>query len=248
MVKVLKIILGIVLFLIICGGVFFFSTNESKPSYKAETSAEADEMANRMLKAINVQAWDSTHVVQWSFKDMHDFVWDKEHNYVQVKWGENEVRLNLDNRSEYLVFQNEKEVADSLASLELSIKAWEYFCNDSFWLNAPAKAFDGGTKRSIVIEDGVKALMVSYESGGATPGDSYVWFLDENFRPYKYKMWVSIIPVGGTEATWANWEKLSSGAMISTEHEMAVLKILIKNLKSAQSIEELGINKDLFKL
>lgn len=248
MIKFLKVLLGIILFFVLCGGIFYFATNESKPDLKVETSVEADEMANRMLKAINVKAWDSTHVIQWSFKEMHDFVWDKKHNFVQVKWDENEVRLNLNDRSKYLVFKNETKVLDSLNSLELSIKAWEYFCNDSFWLNAPAKAFDGGTKRSIVIEDGVKALMVSYESGGATPGDSYVWFLDENFRPYKYKMWVSIIPIGGVESTWAKWEELPTGAMVATEHEMAVLKILIRNLKSAQSLEGLGLDKDLFKL
>ncbi len=248
MVKFLKVLLGIIVFFVVCGGVFYFATNESKPGFKIETSEEADEMANRMLKAINIKAWDSTHIVQWSFKEMHDFVWDKEHNFVQVKWDENEVRLNLNDRSKFLVLKNGTKVVDSAVSLELSIKAWEYFCNDSFWLNAPAKAFDSGTKRSIVIEDGVKALMVSYESGGATPGDSYVWFLDENFRPYKYKMWVSIIPIGGVESTWAKWEKLPTGAMVATEHEMAILKILIRNLKSAQSLEELGLDQDLFKL
>jgi hypothetical protein len=85
MVKFLKVLLGIILFFVLCGGIFYFATNESKPDLKVETSAEADEMANRMLKAINVKAWDSTRVIQWSFKEMHDFVWDKEHNFVQVK-------------------------------------------------------------------------------------------------------------------------------------------------------------------
>lgn len=247
MIKVVKIISSIVLFIVFGVGIFYFATNESKPGFKVETIAEADEMANRMLTAINVQAWDSTQIVQWSFKEIHDFVWDKEHNYIQVKWDENEVRLNLDNRSEYVVFTNEVKITDSAASFDLSVQAWKYFCNDSFWLNAPAKVYDIGTKRSIVIEDGVKALMVSYESGGDTPGDSYVWFLDDNFRPYKYKMWASIIPIGGIEATWAEWEELPSKAMIATEHEMAVFKILIKNLKSAQSLEEIGLDQDLFK-
>lgn len=244
--KLLKILLAIGIILLISAGVFYLYTNETKPDLKTETASEADVLANKMLEAINIKAWDSTNVVQWSFKEVRDFIWDKQHNYIQVKWDEIEVRLNLDDRSQFLVFKNQLPVTDTKESSSLAVKAWEYFCNDSFWLNAPAKVFDSGTKRSIVKEDGVEALMVMYESGGATPGDSYVWFLDENFRPYKFKMWVSIIPIGGTEATWAKWEQLPTGAMVSTEHEMAVFKILIRNLKAAQSLEELGVNKDLF--
>ncbi len=247
MIKFIKVALSIFVFIVVCLAVFYFATNESKPELKIETANEADELAHKMLRSINIEAWDSTHFVQWSFKSMHDYVWDKEGNNVQVKWNENEVRLNLDDRSQFIAFSNSEKINDSEQALELSIKAWEYFCNDSFWLNAPAKVFDSGTKRSIVIDEGKKALMVTYESGGATPGDSYLWFLDGNFMPYKYKMWVTIIPIGGTESTWANWQELPSGAMISTQHEMAVLKILIKNLKSGQSLEDLGLDKDLFR-
>lgn len=245
----LKVIKVIFIGLLIVGagvGIFYFSVNEERPSIKEATVKDADGMARKMLEAINKEAWDSTTVVQWSFKDRHHYVWDKKDNNVQIKWEDIDVRLNIDNRLQYKVYQNNQELKDSLKARSLSVDAWEYFCNDSFWLNAPAKVFDPGTKRSIVIEDGKKGLMVTYESGGVTPGDSYLWFLDDRFLPYKYKMWVSIIPVGGTEATWAKWEQLPTGAMVATEHEMAVFKILIKNLNSGQSLEELGLKQNLF--
>lgn len=244
--KVFKVIIISVAIIAIGLGIFYFSTNEERPSIKEATSLDADNMAHKMLRAINKEAWDSTYIVQWSFKDRHHYIWDKKNNFVQVKWEGIDVRLNIDNRSIFKVYEDEKILKDSIRSKELSENAWEYFCNDSFWLNAPAKVFDPGTKRSVVIEDGKKGLMVTYESGGVTPGDSYLWFLDDRFLPYKYKMWVSIIPIGGTEATWAQWEELPSGAMIASEHEMAVFKILIKNLNSAQSLEELGVEKSLF--
>lgn len=247
MMKVIKITLGVILFLVVSLGIFYFATNEKKPAFKIETTEEADDLARKMLNAINIDAWEATNIIQWSFKSMHHYVWDKKENNLQVKWNEIEVRLNLDDRSQFIVFENTKKITDAQEALDYSVKAWEYFCNDSFWLNAPAKVFDPGTKRSIVIDDGKKGLFVTYSSGGSTPGDSYLWFLDGNFKPYKFKMWVSIIPIGGTEATWAKWEELPSGAQIATEREMAVLKILIKNLKSAQSLEELGLDKNLFK-
>jgi hypothetical protein len=51
-------------------------------------------------------------------------------------------------------------------------KGNDYFNNDSFWLIAPFKLRDAGTTRSIVMQDEKKSFMISYASGGSTPGDS----------------------------------------------------------------------------
>ena len=97
--------------------------------------------------------------------------------------------------------------------------SWDFFNNDSFWLCAPYKVFDPGTARSIVtLNDGRKGLKITYTSGGTTPGDSYVWILDDNYTPIAVKMWVSILPIGGIEFTWENYIYLSSGAMIAQDH------------------------------
>jgi hypothetical protein len=50
------------------------------------------------------------------------------------------------------------------------------------------------------MQDNQEALMITYASGGSTPGDSYVWFVDQNYMPKAWRMWVSIIPV--VETTW----------------------------------------------
>jgi hypothetical protein len=36
------------------------------------------------------------------------------------------------------------------------------------------------------------------------PGDSYVWFVTKITKAWR--MWVSIIPVGGLETTWEDWK------------------------------------------
>ena len=108
--------------------------------------------------------------------------------------------------------------------------ARNYFYNDSFWLIAPFKVRDPGTIREYVNFDGKDALLVTYTSGGATPGDSYLWILDENNRPLSWKMWVSIIPFGGMETSWESWEKFHD-AWISTLHKGPV-DIKIENLSA----------------
>ena len=113
------------------------------------------------------------------------------------------------------------------AENEASVKAaWKHFCNDSFWLNAVVKAFDPGTTRTLVdLPDGRKGLKVQYSQGGVTPGDAYVWILDEQGLPTSWKMWVEIIPVGGLEFTWQDWATLSTGAKIATFHKSSILDL-----------------------
>ena len=200
--KILKwigIIIGLIILAVVITGL---ALNESKPV--GASGPEADALANKMLSAIDKPAWDSTKYVQWTFKGMHTFLWDKERNFVRISWGDKEVLLHTKTVTGK-AFKDKKEVLGDEANKMIQ-SAWSYFCNDSFWLNAPAKAFDPGTSRSIVkLEDGNNGLMVSYDSGGVTPGDSYLWILDDNGLPKSWKMWVKIIPVGGVGSTWENW-------------------------------------------
>ena len=127
-------------------------------------------------------------------------------------------------------------------------KAYAYFCNDSYWLIAPFKVFDQGVSRSIVnTEDNKKALLVSYASGGVTPGDSYLWFLNENNIPESYKMWVKIIPIGGLKATWENWTKSETGVMVAKDHKLGPMNVDCSDIKMGLSLESIGLKSDYFK-
>ena len=188
----------------------------SEPLPKGKPSAEADTLAKEMMTALNKEAWDSTASVSWTFKGVHHYVWDKENKTVTVAWDDHEVLLKPDEQSGEVKngaeFSTKKK--DKLVSTAI-----DYFNNDSFWLCAPFKAFDPGTVRSIVtLKDGREGLMVTYTSGGSTPGDSYVWILDEKNRPTEVKMWVAIIPIKGIAFSWENYVTLSSGAMLAQDH------------------------------
>lgn len=239
----LKWLLGVIGVVIL--GLFISVQVLSESIPKGTTGPEADVLANKMLAAIDKPAWDTTGVVEWTFKGMHDFLWDKKRNLVKVSWEDYEVLVVLDETTGK-AWKNGTEITGEEGD-KLVKMAWGFFCNDSFWLNAPAKVFDPGTERRVVnMPNGNKALLLSYASGGVTPGDSYLWLLDKNGLPQSYKMWVSIIPIGGMEFSWEGWKVLSTGAKIATLHKSKVLELDISNLKVATDLATFGLTTDPF--
>lgn len=215
---------------------------ESKPS--VHQTEEADMLADKILVALNKPAWDQLKFLQWEFMRGHKYVWDKQNNKVVIRWKDNQVNLNLDDQTGKVYVKNqlvEGKKADKLRS-----KAWSYWCNDSFWMFAPYKIYDPGTSRSIVEHEGKEALMVSYDSGGVTPGDSYLWLLDENNVPRAFKMWVKIVPIGGMKTSWDGWIDLPSGAKVATKHKSSVMSFEMKNVQEGDSWEDFGLKTPVF--
>jgi hypothetical protein len=208
--KFLKIVLGIILVLAVAIAAYYFANNESLP--EGTPDEKADALALKMTQAMNKEAFDSTEVLEWSFRGEHFYTWKKQEGLVDVSWDDQKVTLNLNDHSK-----------STGGSPEVLQTALGYFHNDSFWLVAPYKVFDEGVTRSIVDYEGEEALLVTYTSGGSTPGDSYLWFVDENGMPTHYKMWASIIPMGGVSATWNDWKVTSNGVKLPTEHELSIL-------------------------
>lgn len=224
-----KIILGIISALVLLFAIIYFTYNEKLP--QGTTGDEADALANKMLTALNYEAYKNTRYLEWTFKSLHHYKWDKQKQIVEVTWDDVLVNLHLQNYNASAVFINNVELKNN--SEKYIQKAVSYFNNDSFWLVAPYKVFDNGVQRSIVtLEDESKALLVTYTSGGDTPGDSYLWILDENYRPKGYKMWVKIIPIGGLYATWDQWKTTKSGAVLSTDHTLLFLNLDMGNVKA----------------
>ncbi len=230
-----------ILGLVIC----LFLLNADLPEGKQ--GAEADALAEKMLAAVNNEAWQKTNFIKWSFRGGHDYVWDRENNLVEVQWGRNRVILDLDNWDQNQAYEKGK-VAKGESKNKLVDKAWSFFCNDSFWVIAPTKVMEDVVERRLVIaDDGEEQLLVTYKSGGTTPGDSYLWDLDENGLPESYRMWVSIIPVGGVKATWEDWQTTETGLKVATKHQLGPLNVAISNLKTANTLAELGLNRNPFK-
>jgi len=219
--KLLKIVGVLLVLFIVAGTIFYLVKNEPLP--EGTKGKEADALAIKMFNAINHEAYENAEILEWSFRNTNNYKWYKQQNKVIVSWGENRVHLNLKNNANSKVYVNNKEVKNQ----ELIDTAVKYFNNDSFWLVAPYKIFDKGTERSIVSYEGKEALLVTYTSGGSTPGDSYLWILDKNYKPVSYKMWTSIIPIGGIGATWNNMVKTEAGVLLPKSHKLSLFGLEI---------------------
>ena len=80
------------------------------------------------------------------------------------------------------------------------------------------------------------SLLVFYENGGSTPGDHYLWYLDTHHRPYKWQMWVSIIPIGGVFSSWSKWKKTKSGAWVAQEHHIGPITLTVRDIELFRSL------------
>lgn len=207
--KFLKVLGSLLGTLIIVAAIYYFVKNEPLP--EGIKGKEADTLALKMLSAMNNDAFKNTEILEWSFRGKHQYKWRKQEAKVEVSWNEQTVVLDLNDHANSQ--GKDKEAIQ---------KALDYFNNDSFWLVAPYKIFDEGTERSIVKQDGKDALLVTYTSGGSTPGDSYLWTLDSNYIPTSYKMWVKIIPIGGVSATWNDLSIMNSGIKLPSKHTLSI--------------------------
>ncbi len=209
--KTIGVLLGV---LIALTAIYCLVSNESLP--KGTQGKEADELAEKMMSAINKKAFESTEILTWSFRGKHHYVWKKKEGLVDVSWNDISVTVNLNDYT--------KSIGDSPELIETAIK---YFNNDSFWLIAPYKVFDKGVERSIVNIENKDALLIKYTTGGNTPGDSYLWILDDNYVPVLFKMWTQIIPIGGVSATWNDYITSDSGIMLPKSHTLSILGMKI---------------------
>ncbi len=241
----LKAVIGLSLVVLVGIAFIYFKYNEKMPT--GNQGPEAEQLAQKMLTAVNNEAWEGINYIAWNFADRQQYLWDKQRHLVQVKWGETKVLLDPNEVAGVAYINGEKLPDDE--SYDTVKQAWDFFNNDSFWLNAPTLIKQPGTVRSVVTtEEGDKQLMVTYTTGGTTPGDSYLWKLDENGRPVSYKMWVKIIPVGGMEFTWDNWKDLGNGAMISTTHVNPAFTLELTDIKTGDNYTDFGLEADPFEL
>ncbi len=225
--KILKIIAGIVVFLtlptLLLFAFMYLKYNEPLP--EGIQGEKADALANNMLVALNHEKFEATDYIEFTFKNRHHYKWNKAENTCEVLWKQFKVKLDLNDQDNSKVFVAEQEY-NGEEKQDYIQKALDYFNNDSFWLVAPYKVFDDGVERRLVkTEAGKQALLITYTSGGSTPGDSYLWHLDDNGMPNSFQMWVDILPIDGLEATWSDWTITETGAMLPTFHKFLFLGI-----------------------
>lgn len=231
--RILKIIGKVMVFLTLPSLLFFgflyLRYNEDLPH--GEQGESADQLAYKMLEALNQEAYLNTDYLEWTFKGRHHYKWYKSDKTCEVSWDDMTILLDLKNNTNSKVFAGKQEY-NGIEKQDYIDKATRYFNNDSFWLVAPYKVFDEGSERRLVkTEDGNEALLITYTTGGTTPGDSYLWHLDDSGKPKSFQMWVDILPIDGFEATWSDWTTTESGAQLPTSHKFLIFNLDMGEIK-----------------
>ncbi|RNC87214.1 MAG: hypothetical protein ED556_07270 [Winogradskyella sp.] len=232
--RILKVFFGIIIFLTLPSLLFFgfLYIRYDKDLPSGTKGKMADELAINMLKSLNHDAYLSTDYIEWTFKGRQHYKWYKSADSCEVQWNDFKVMLHLKKPSLSSVYVA-KQKYEGTDKQKLIGKAEAYFNNDSFWIAAPYKVFDKGTERRLVKTDKDEdALLVTYTSGGSTPGDSYLWHFDREGKPKSYQMWTDLLPIDGLEASWSDWKTTKSGAELPTFHKILFLNLEITNLKT----------------
>jgi hypothetical protein len=217
--KVLKWIFIVLIAVGLIGIFGYLIIDEDLP--QGNKGEKAEQLTEKILEAVNDSAWQEIAIVKWSLGGRNNLIWDKERHWAKVSWENYDVFIKLDTKTGVAFAKNKKVERDELLNKLLN-DAYEIWANDSFWLNPITKLKDAGTERHYVAEkdDNLEGLLITYKSGGVTPGDSYLWLIDkETGMPESVKMWVQVIPIGGVKFSWENWHTTPGGAKIAQTHE-----------------------------
>lgn len=236
MFKKIAIAVGAIILLAALGlGALVLSKSNDRPD--ASPGAQAEALADKMLASINDDAWQKTGAVSWEFPRGHKHLWDRERNLARVQWGEHDVLVNLSTKEG--IAKTGGGVVAAPESDALIEQAWALWANDSFWLNPVSKIRDSGTTRGYAkLEDGREALMVTYASGGVTPGDAYLYIAGDDGLPTHIRMWVKILPVDGAEFTLEGWHDGGTGAKFAPTHK-GLISVDLKQIKAAPDLAAL---------
>jgi len=235
---------GLLLLVIVCLGLIGFALHEPLP--QGTPGPQAEQLAESLRDSVDHQAWERTGAISWTFAGFRHHLWDRDRHLDRLVEGDLTVWIDLSTRQG----RAERDgVALQGTELDAALSsAWAAWANDSFWLNPVVKVFDQGTTRGLVeLPDGGQGLLVEYSSGGVTPGDAYLWIPGPDGRPQAWKMWVSVMPIGGMEVSWEGWQQLSTGAWVATTHDSPLgLSMQVTDIEAAESLGELVEGGDPF--
>ena len=216
-------------------GVLYYTYDSPLPN--GRIGSDADALACHILEAIHEPSYLEARYVEWNFGSAA-YKLDKRKDIATCQWSGYFVELHFSNSDSNSAFKNGRTLTGKEKQKTIE-KATQKFNNDSFWVLAPFKLFDEGTTRKLVeLDDNSEALLITYTSGGSTPGDSYLWIVYDMYVPTSFKMWVSIIPIGGFEAKWGTWKDTDSGAKVAREKSILGIELPITHIKIYSNPED----------
>ena len=177
----------------------------------------AEQLAAKMLKAADYDKWEKTAATSFVFREKERIFWDKKRKLIEVQFKGKTVQFS-EITGKSLCFEGERRLMDECA--ELTDSAVKKFYNNTYWLNPAFHIKSPGTERGLVENE---KLLVSYKSGGSTPGDAYLFTLDNEGKIAEMHMWVSIIPIKGARAVFSDYQTSETGVKVAWKHKVSSL-------------------------
>ncbi|GAB1857935.1 hypothetical protein MHTCC0001_27720 [Flavobacteriaceae bacterium MHTCC 0001] len=227
--KPIKIILGVIIFItlptLLLFGFAYFKYHEPLPI--GTKGAKADNLATKMLIALNYEAYRNTDYIEWTFKNKRHYNWEKAKHKCDVLWKEYKVKLDFNDHSKSKAYVHGFTISGEKGK-ELVDQALDYFENDIFWLIAPYQVFDEGVTREFVtLPSSQKGLLVNYSEN-----ETYLWKIDSSGLPTSFQMWGNKTPIDGLEATWNDWTFVATGAKFPTFHKLLFFGFELTDLEA----------------
>ena len=244
--RLLKIVaIGAVLAMVILAGGALYVWWSSFPP-EGKTGPAAQKMARAFMDAVKMDRWPETGAITWKFAGRNTHVWDRRRGYARVQWKNYDVLLRLVDQSG--IARDASQVplpADE--SAEILKDAYKWHINDSFWLNPFASFESEGVQFATVDlpKEKTEGLLVTYPTGGVTPGDKYLWLPGQDGLPRAFQMWVQVVKVGGLEFSWEDFQPIETGVLIS-RHHAGVKDLEITDVHAASTLAQLIDGPDPF--
>ncbi len=191
---------------------------------------DAEQLRAKIERAAGLDAWNKTAALSFFFplSSTRHFR-DNFRAYREVVWEEGKVTyaVQYDQHANFLAVADGKRVSHD-AGWKLYEEADKRHTNDFFWLHPFSQMRAPGAK---VLFVGKRALLLQYESGGYTPGDSYLFVVNEDSFPIRWQLWASVLPWDGIEFSFEEWHTCSTGARFSLRHKHTLFDVPIRDLK-----------------
>jgi hypothetical protein len=199
-------------------------TVQNKP---LNSQQKADQLANGVMAASGANTWGNVRSVAFTFvvrdggnvKLSRGHLWDVKANTDTVTVGDKSTTINLAN-----VDPNDPAQAEAF-------KAWT---NDSYWLLAPLKLYDGGvmrdyTGRKEIMGKTYETLQLAFQGVGLTPGDRYNLYVDPFTSLVAFWDYMPD-PDKTVQASWEQYRHVQ-GLKLATYHQMGTKTITMENLR-----------------
>ncbi len=142
-----------------------------------------------------------------------------------------------------------KKLTDAAQRKKWLDDGYEAFINDSYWLLAPFKIFDGGVKLDYGGEDkgphgeACDVLKLSFDNVGLTPKDMYWLYVDRATHlvvEWKYVLDGKKEPP--TAWAWSDWKKTGSIMLASMRQNLGKPSVIrFDNLKVSTDVDEAAL-------